>query len=213
MASHKESKQNNPKDFLTWFEKLREFMSDLPVKDTSRNNKLRNDIMRRVVSQCLTDDERAEFLGLPKGCRIREGAKIITQENLRIGEYCWIGENAILDASGGLEIGSHCSIGLSVFIWSHSSHLTNLTMNNESGSDLIYRKGTKIGNGCFIAGPSVILPGVTIGDQVLIKPFTTVAKDIPDRSIVNGNDIKNGVLTDALIRRQIAKVKKSHQEK
>ena len=149
MNSRSESEQK-PEDLLAWFEKLREFAPDLPIKDTSRNRKLRSDILHRLVGQCLTDDERAEFYGLPIGCRIREGAKIISQENLRIGEYCWIGENAVLDSSGGVEIGSHCSIGLSVFIWSHSSHLTNLSMNNQSGSNLIQRRPTKIGSGCFI---------------------------------------------------------------
>jgi acetyltransferase-like isoleucine patch superfamily enzyme len=205
MTNHTESERINPTCLLTWFEKLREFMPDLPVNDTSRNNNLRHDILRRMVGQCLTDDERAEFYGLPKGCRIREGAKIISQENLRIGEYCWIGENAILDASGGLEIGSHCSIGLSVFIWSHSSHLTNLTMSNESGSSLIQRKPTRIGSGCFIAGPSVILSGVAIGDKVLIRPFSVVDKDIPSRSIVDSNGIQENVFTEARIGRLVHK--------
>ena len=116
-----------------------------------KDNQLRDEILRRLIGQYLTDDERAEFFGLPKGCRIREGAKIISPDNLEIGECCWIGENSVLDASGGLEIGSHTSIGLSVFIWSHTSHLANLSGSNESGSNLIQRKSTKIGSNCFIA--------------------------------------------------------------
>ena len=183
------------------FDYICDYFPELPVKDTERNNKLRREIMKRLAGQFLTDDERAEFYNLPTGCRIREGAKIIAPEKLRIGKYCWIGENAVLDASGGLEIGSHTSIGLSVFVWSHSSHMTNLQMKNDISSDLIKHKKTKIGSGVFIGGPSVVLPGVTIGDQVLIKPFSKISKDVPNRSIVDGEDVREGVLSDRLIRK------------
>lgn len=212
MINSHNSKAKNPdppdvdvNGLLTWFERLREIVPNLPFRDTARNNRVRGEILRRFAGQFLTDDERAELYGLPRGCRIREGAKIISPENLTIGEYCWIGENAILDASGGLEIGSHSSIGLSVLIWSHSSHLTNLTMSNEVGSSLIQRKPTKIGSGCFIAGPSVILAGVTIGDKVLIRPFSTIDKDVPSRSIVDSSGIQPDVFTEERIERLVRK--------
>jgi acetyltransferase-like isoleucine patch superfamily enzyme len=165
-----------------------------------------------MLGQLLTDDERAKLMKLPFGCRIREGAKILSPENLVIGEHCWIGENAILDASGGLTIGSHCSIGLSVFIWSHTSHLANLAMSNEQGSSLIHRKPTKIGKGCFIAGPSVILPGVSVGDKVLIRPFSVVGKDIPSRAIVDGESIKENAFTEELINKLVQKQMRNSQQ-
>lgn len=199
----------NPDQLIRWFSELTQHLPDLPFKDVDRNNSLRPEIIKRVISQFLTDDERAVLFGLPEGCRIREGAKIISPEKLKIGEYCWIGENAVLDASGGLEIGSHTSVGLSVYVWSHSSHLTNLSMCNEMKSTLIQRKCTKIGSGCFIAGPSVILPGVTIGDNVLIRPFSTVEKDILGRSLVDVGGVKEGVFTEEVIQRMIKKIKKS----
>lgn len=155
-----------------------------------RQKILRKSILQRLVGLAMTDDERAILMNLPKGCRIRENAKIISPENLVCGENVWIGEGAILDASGGLEIGSHTSIGLSVFLWSHSSYLTNLAMENYSGSQLIERKKTKIGSGCFIAGPSTILHGVTIGDKCIILPMSVVNKDIPSYSMVAGNPAK-----------------------
>ena len=76
-------------------------------------------------------------------------------------------------------------------------------MSNHPNSDLIQRKPTKIGNGCFISGPSVILPGVTIGDKVLVRPFSTIEKDVPCRSVVDSNGIKPGVLTEAKISRLV----------
>jgi len=159
-------------------------------KNNERNNTLRGQILNYFISLLMTDDERAKLLGLPEGCRIRENAKIINPENFICGNYVWIGEGAILDASGGLEIGDHTSVGLNVLIWSHTSYLTNLTLNNVTGSPLLIRKKTIIGKGCFIGGPSVIYHGVTIGDRVLILPMSTITKDVPSNTIVGGSPAK-----------------------
>ncbi|HEY3707847.1 MAG TPA: acyltransferase [Amycolatopsis sp.] len=155
--------------------------------DDERSARLRPQILTEVVSQYLNDSERAAFYGLPESTRIRERAKIISQENLRIGEHCWIGEGAVLDASGGLEIGEHTSIGLNTLIFTHSSWLANMTLQNHSGSDLIERKPVKIGKGCFIGGLVVIMAGVTIGDFATVQPNSVVAKDVPSRTLVAGN--------------------------
>lgn len=161
-----------------------ESLKSSPYKKNNRNDQIRRDIAIRIISAFLTDDERAELLGLPKGCRIREGAKILSKENLVIGENCWIGENAILDASGGLQIGKNTSIGLGVLVWSHTSHLSNLYGDNKIGSSKIKRKKTTIGSNCFISGPSVIFPGITIGDRCVIRPLSLIDKDIPSRTVI-----------------------------
>ena len=71
-----------------FLKKYFKFLPDLPFHDSDRNDKLRADITKRLSSQFLTDDERAIYFGLPNGCRIREGAKIIAKANLKIGENC-----------------------------------------------------------------------------------------------------------------------------
>jgi acetyltransferase-like isoleucine patch superfamily enzyme len=194
-------------DLLQWLELIKTSLPDLPFRNSEKSKNLRPEILRRISAGFLTDEERADYIGLPEGCRIREGAKIISQENLKIGKHNWIGENAILDASGGLKIGSHNSIGLSVYIWSHSSHLTNLMMDNKPGSDLIERKTTTIGNGVFIAGPSVILAGVNIGDKVVVRPLSTIEHDIPERSLVTPEGVREGFFTDERIQKMVDKNK------
>ena len=145
---------------------------------------LRNQILTYHATSTMVDSERAVALGLPNGCRIREGAKIISPEKLKIGEHCWIGENAILDASGGLIIGSHVSVGLSVFIWTHDSHKMNVSGDNtRANRDAIERKPTKIGNNVFIGGPSVIMAGVEIGNGCVIAPMSLVHKNLPDNTV------------------------------
>lgn len=155
--------------------------------DDERSNRLRRQILTDFVGELMNDVERARLLGLPATTRIRKDARIVSIENLRLGEHCWIGEGAVLDASGGLTIGEHTSIGLNCLIFTHTSWLSNMMLENHSGSDLIERKPVRIGKGCFIGGNSVIMAGVTIGDFVTVSPLSVVTKDVPDYCLVSGN--------------------------
>ena len=173
-------------------------------KDDERNKNLRSYILKQFVTQVMTDEERAAAWALPRGCRMRENSKIISPENLNCGEFVWIGEGAVLDASGGLEIGEHTSIGLNVMLWSHSSFLTNLTLDNRPGSDLIERKKTTIGKGCFIAGPSVVYPGVRIGDRCMVLPMSVITKDVPALSLVAGSPaVVKREISEEFIKKQV----------
>lgn len=156
------------------------------LNDTERSARLRPEILRRLLGLVMTDDERAFGLGLPEGCRVRESAKIISPDKLVCGKHVWIGENAIVDASGGVRIGDHTTIATGVFVWSHTSVLANLTGNNQPGNQWIRRSPTAIGSRTFIGGPSVIYPGVSIGNNVVVMPMTVVTKDVPDNVMVAG---------------------------
>lgn len=155
--------------------------------DKNTDSELRHQILTYHLSSILTDRERANLLGLPDGCRIRENAKILAPENLVCGKNVWIGEGAIIDAQGGLTIGDYTQIGLSTMIWSHSSHKQALKSETGISRDSIIYKPTKIGKNCFIAGPSVVSAGVTIGDNVIVSPLSFVDHDLPDNSIYGGN--------------------------
>lgn len=166
---------------------LHEWQSDsLALADNERTRRLRPQILKRLLALVMTDDERAQDLGLPAGCRVRESAKIISPENLQCGTDVWIGENAIVDASGGLAIGAHVTIGTGVFVWSHTSVLSSLLGQNQPGNQWIRRAPTVIGKNSFIGGPSVINPGVVIGEGCLILPMSVVTGDVPDRTMVGG---------------------------
>ena len=178
------------------------------LQTKERNTIIREQIFKYLISGVMTDDERAAYFGLPEGCRIRENAKIIAPENFTCGKYVWIGEGAILDASGGLEIGDHTTIGSYSLIWTHASHLANLTLNNAAGSQLIIRKPTKIGNGCVVWGHSVVYSGVTIGDKTVVLPMSVVTKDIPGYCIVAGAPAKKiRDLTEEDIQKEVASLR------
>jgi acetyltransferase-like isoleucine patch superfamily enzyme len=53
----------------------------------------------------------------------------------------------------------------------------------------LYKK-TYIGKKCFIGARSIILPGVSIGDHVIVGAGSVVTKDVKSNCIVAGNPAK-----------------------
>jgi acetyltransferase-like isoleucine patch superfamily enzyme len=49
---------------------------------------------------------------------------------------------------------------------------------------------TRIGRHCFIGARSIILPGITIGDESVVAAGSVVTKDVPPNSVVAGNPAK-----------------------
>ena len=158
-----------------------------PEQESEDLEHIRSEILRYRSTFLMNDRERARFLGLPAGCRIRENAKILNPDRFTCGTDVWIGEGAILDAQGGLEIGDNTQIGLSVMVWSHTTHLQALAGETGKNKDLIAYTPTRIGSNTFIGGPSVIGPGVTIGDGVIISPLSFVERDLPDGAVYSNN--------------------------
>lgn len=48
-------------------------------------------------------------------------------------------------------------------------------------------KDVAIGENCFLGAHCIILPGVSIGDQVVVAAGAVVTKNVPSQSIVAGN--------------------------
>lgn len=46
---------------------------------------------------------------------------------------------------------------------------------------------TRIGDCCFIGARSLVMPGVTVGDNCIVAAGAVVTRDVPDRTIVAGN--------------------------
>ena len=60
----------------------------------------------------------------------------------------------------------------------------------ERNSRREWARPVTIGNNCWIGGNAVILPGVTIGDNVTIAAGSVVIRDVPSNSLVAGNPAK-----------------------
>lgn len=88
----------------------------------------------------------------------------------------------------GIHIGANTLITSQVTILSHD-HCKRV--NNQP-----LLLDTKIGKNCLIGIGAIILPGVNIGDEVIVGAGSVVTKDVPSNCIVAGNPariIKSGI--------------------
>ena len=87
---------------------------------------------------------------------------------------------------GKVVIGDNCQIapGVSIYTAGHPVHPAARNTAYEYGIDIT------IGNNVWIGGNTVILPGVHIGDNVVIGAGSVVTKDIPSWYIAAGNPCK-----------------------
>ncbi len=82
----------------------------------------------------------------------------------------------------GIHIDANCLIASGCTILSHD-HCKRV-----NDQPLLFN--TYIGKNCFIAVNSTILPGVKIGDEVIVGAGSVVTKDVPSNVIVAGNPAK-----------------------
>ena len=84
--------------------------------------------------------------------------------------------------AAGIHVDEYCLIASGVTILSHD-HCKRI-----DGQPLLL--DTYIGKRCFIAVNATILPGVHIGDEVIVGAGSVVTRDVPSNVIVAGNPAK-----------------------
>lgn len=113
--------------------------------------------------------------------------------NIFLGNHCEINLNCVFLDDNRIEIGDYALIGPSVQIYTafHPvSFRERLAAPRADGEFAFCRTRTapvRIGNGVWIGGAAVILPGVTIGDHVTIGAGSVVTHSIPSNSLAFGN--------------------------
>lgn len=131
---------------------------------------------------------RGQGFIIASSARIYSSVEIRGDISVEIGKETFIGSKTTI--TGGLakiKIGNYCDISdkVSIFCGTHIVNEIGLRSAGKGvGKDII------IGNGVWIGYGSLILPGVTIGDNAIIAAGSVVHKDVEERSIVGGNPIK-----------------------
>lgn len=95
------------------------------------------------------------------------------KDNFILGKNTDIGSFTYINAKKGVEIGEDVQIG------SHCSIYSVSTIDNMQGK-VILKKNCKIGT------HSVIMPGVTVGENSIIGAFSFVKENIPDNIVAFG---------------------------
>ena len=97
--------------------------------------------------------------------------------NIEVGENFYANHNLIILDANKVEFGDN------VFIAPNCSFYTA----GQRNKGLEYAKPIKIGNNVWIGGNVSVLPGVTIGDNVVIRAGSIVNKDVPANVVAVGN--------------------------
>jgi len=99
------------------------------------------------------------------------------RENFILGKNVEIGALTLIDAYKGVEIQDNVKIGWSSVIISYSS------IDGKNGKVLLKK------NSC-IGANSVVMPGVTVGENAVVGANSLVTKDIPANEIWLGSPAK-----------------------
>lgn len=106
--------------------------------------------------------------------------------NIEVGENFFANYNLTILDVANVTIGKNVQIAPNVSIYTagHPIHPDTRNTGYEYGIPIT------IGDNVWIGGNVVILPGVKIGDNVVIGAGSVVTKDIPDNVIAMGNPCK-----------------------
>ena len=131
------------------------------------------------------------------GAEIGEGTRVFDQVNLF---KCKVGKNSKIDSyvyiEEGVVIGDNCKIRPFVFIPTgviiedNVFIGPNVTFTNDKhprAQGEWKLLPTTVKKGASIGANSVIVPGVTIGEEAMVGAGSVVTKDVPSRATVAGN--------------------------
>lgn len=148
----------------------------LPVS-YSKGGKRAQKLRAKAASKFLT------YVG--NDVNIEKGAMITS--TMEIGDRSGVGINAMI--TGKVVIGKDVMMGPECIIYTrnHAFDRTDIPMIEQGFSE---EKPVVIGDDVWIGGRVTILPGVHIGNGVIIGAGAVVTKDVPDYAIVGGNPAK-----------------------
>lgn len=126
--------------------------------------------------------------------------KYALSNGVKIGEGCMIADRDTFPTEGYLiEIGDYCQLTLGSRIFTHGG--AQVVRKFYPDFDIFGK--VKIGNYVYVGANALIMPGVTIGDNVLISAGSVVTKSIPSNVVVGGNPAHIICTVDEYIQRNL----------
>jgi len=103
--------------------------------------------------------------------------------NIRIGRQAFINYNCVFLDCAPIEIGNDLQMAPSVQLYTATHPLDRATR----AAGLEYARPIRIGDGVWIGGGAIVLPGITIGDGCVVGAGSVVTHDLPPGSLALGN--------------------------
>lgn len=133
---------------------------------------------RTVLPEIMKDRFKEwEYPKIEEGKLTKYNWMVQNKDGFKLGYKTDIGAFTYINAKNGVVIEDFVQIG------SHCSLYSISTIDNKEGQ-ITLKKNCKIGS------HSVIMPGVTIGENAVIGAFSFVNRDVPDNVVVAGVPVK-----------------------
>lgn len=117
----------------------------------------------------------------------RQAPNLMTTPNIEIGNNVRIGDDCHITSINHIKIGNDVLFGRQITV-TDNSHGRSHDLGIAPTDRPLYSKGpVTIGNRVWIGDKSTLLPGVAIGDDVIIGANSVVTKDIPNGCVAVGN--------------------------
>lgn len=151
-------------------EKLYDYNTTRPLEGEKRTQLLK-EMLAEVGENCyieppLHSNWGGHHVHFGKGVYANFNLTLVDDTHIYVGDYTMFGPNVTI-ATAGHPI---------------------LPELREKG--LQYNAPVRIGRNCWIGAGAIILPGITIGDNVVVGAGSVVTKDLPDNVIAVGNPCK-----------------------
>jgi maltose O-acetyltransferase len=102
---------------------------------------------------------------------------------IRIGRRAFINYNCVFLDCAPIEIGDDLQMAPAVQLYTATHPLDRAIR----AAGLEYARPIRIGDGVWIGGGAIVLPGVTIGDGCVVGAGSVVTRDLPPGSLAVGN--------------------------
>ena len=116
------------------------------------------------------------------------GQECLTSPVVSIGDRCLIGKGSGIVGHFSITIGNDVWTGHHVYITDQNHGYTDITRPISQQSQP--ERPVSIGDGSWLGHGSIILPGVTIGEHVVVGANSVVTHDIPSFSVAVGSPAK-----------------------
>ena len=123
-----------------------------------------------------------------KHTQIHRSVVINSFDNITVGEYAYLGPAGFYDSRGGIHIGDGTILSSFVKVLSSSHKIGDGNILPYSSENLY--KPVIIGSGVWVGMNSIIMPGVILGDAVIVGAGSIVTKSFGHGAVIAGNPAK-----------------------
>jgi acetyltransferase-like isoleucine patch superfamily enzyme len=154
--------------------------------------------MRLALNARLINLSEKSRARLPGDCVIRGIIKLEPGAELEIGRFCYIGDGVVISAKESVIVGESTLIAHGVQLFDNNTHPTSAAQRelqfrrmigykDRNGPMVIESAPIRIGRRCWVGMNSIVMKGVTIGDDTIVASGSVVVASLPEGVIAAGN--------------------------